>query len=98
MAETYETLIAFCNEAGRICPRPQHWNSLYKMLQDKRRVGMGWEPPLPLILGAWDDTPPTLKAMRLAEHIEWAANHGGLEPVAKFLRSLPEENWLHIGD
>ena len=32
------------------------------------------------------------------EHIEWAATHGGLEQVHEFLRSLPEEEWHHLGE
>jgi hypothetical protein len=38
------------------------------------------------------------KMLRLTEHIEWAAQHGALEPVARFLRELREEDWLHIGE
>jgi hypothetical protein len=34
----------------------------------------------------------------LAEHIEWAAQNGALEAVARFLRELREEDWFHIGD
>jgi hypothetical protein len=39
-----------------------------------------------------------LKMLRLAEHIEWAAKHGSLEAVGKFLRGLREDEWFHIGD
>jgi hypothetical protein len=34
----------------------------------------------------------------LAEHIEWAAQHGALELVASFLRGLREEDWYHVGE
>lgn len=97
-AHTAKTLVALCKEHGRICPMPQSWNKLYELLPGKRRTGVGWEPPLPLILGAWDDTSPMLKTMRFVEHIDWAEQHGGLEAVAKFVMSLPEANWLHIND
>ena len=39
-----------------------------------------------------------LKMLRLTEHIEWAEEHGALEPVAHFLRELREEDWFHVGD
>src|SRR5687768_2285847 len=39
-----------------------------------------------------------LKILRLAEHIEWAAQRGSLEAVGKFLRGLREDDWLHIGE
>ena len=68
------------------------------LLPNRTRVGSGWQPPLPLILGAWHDTPGMLKLLRLAEHIEWAAKHGGLDAVARFLRSLPEDEWFHLAN
>jgi hypothetical protein len=51
-----------------------------------------------LILAAYRDTPAMLKMLRLAEHIEWAAQHGALESVSRFLRELHEEDWFHIGE
>ena len=77
---------------------PQRWSALWELLPDRRRAGGGWEPPLPLILAAWDETPAMPKMLRLAEHIEWAAEHGALESLAAFLRDLGEEDWFHLGD
>lgn len=98
MSESAQELIAYCQGNSRVCPTPPQWNALWELLPNRTRVGGGWQPSLPLILGAWDDTPAMLKMVRLAEHIEWAANHGGLESVAKFLRGLREEDWFHLGD
>ena len=95
MGETAQSLIAFCREKGRVCPQPMAWNELYEMLPNKRRVGLGWEPPLPLILAAWWDTPALPKMLRLAEHIEWAEQHGCLDTVGDYLRGLREEDWYH---
>lgn len=98
MSETTESLIAYCRANARICPMPQRWNTLCELLPDRKRVGAGWEPALPLILAAWHDTPYLMKMLRLAEHIEWAAEHGALETVATFLRGLREDEWFHSGD
>ena len=98
MDETSQSLIAYCRENDRVCPMPMLWNDLYEMLPYKRRVGNGWEPPLPLILAAWWDTPALPKMLRLAEHIEWAEKHGCLNQVASYLRNLREEDWFHVGD
>jgi hypothetical protein len=68
------------------------------MLPGRLRVGAGWQPPPPLILAAWHDTPAMLKLLRLAEHIEWGAKHDSLEAIRKFLRELCEDDWYHIGD
>jgi len=93
-----EGLIAYCRENGRVCPMPQRWNALWDLLPNRARVGAGWQPPLPLILGAWYDTPAMLKMIRLTEHIEWADLHDALGPVERFLRVLPEDEWFHLGD
>ena len=98
MSETSVALLAYCRHNHRVCPVPQRWNTLYEMLPQRKLTGVGWEPPLPLILDAWDGTPPLLKAMRLAEHLEWAAAHGVLDAVGQYLRGLPEADWFHYGD
>jgi hypothetical protein len=54
---------------------PMRWDHLYKLLPNRRRKGVGWEPALPLILAAWDEAPALFKAVRLKEHLEWAASH-----------------------
>ena len=68
------------------------------MLPNRRRVGAGWEPALPLILAAWHDSPAMLKVLRLREHIEWAEQHGALDAIHEFLAALPEEKWHHFGE
>src|SRR5665213_4385502 len=98
MADSIESLVAYCRENNRICPLPLPWDRLWEMLPGRSRVGAGWQPPLPLILAAWHDTPAILKMLRLAEHIEWAAKHGSLEAIGNFLRELREDDWYHIGD
>ncbi len=91
-------VLSLATRDGRVCPQPQEWNRLYELLPNRRRVGNGWEPALPLILAAWHDTPAMLKMVRLREHIEWGEQHGALQTVHAFLRSLPEEKWHHLGE
>jgi hypothetical protein len=98
MTNSIKSLVAYCRENKRVCPMPSLWNELWKMLPNRTRVGNGWQPALPLILAAWHDTPALLKTLRLTEHIEWAAQHGALEMVARFLRELREEDWHHVGE
>ncbi len=95
--ETLDSLWAYCSANKRVIPRD--WNGLYEMLADRRRKPSGgWEPPLPLILAAWDVTMPIEKQLRFKEHIQWANEHGQLEQVGRYLRSLPEEEWFHFGE
>ena len=77
---------------------PRQWNALWEMLPNRKRGGAGWEPPPPLILAAWYDAPAITKMVRLREHIEWAEQHNVLEQVGRFLRSLPESQWAHVGE
>ena len=91
-----QELLEYVGSGDRVCPQPLRWNQLWEMLPDRRRVGNGWEPPLPLILGAWWHTTPRQKMMRLRKHIEYAEAKGALSEVDNFLRSLPEEDWLYI--
>jgi hypothetical protein len=98
MSDTVESLVAYCGENDRVCPLPPLWKELWEMLPNRARVGAGWQPPPPLILAAWHDTPAMLKILRLTEHIEWAAKHGALESIGNFLRKMLEEDWFHIGD
>lgn len=98
MSDTVESLVAYCRENNRVCPLPNLWKRLWEMLPNRVHVEAGWQPPLPLILAAWHDTPAMPKMLRLAGHIEWAAERGALESVGKFLRELREEDWLHIGE
>jgi hypothetical protein len=71
---------------------------MYEMLPNKKRVGNGWEPPLPLILAAWWDSPAISKQLRLAEHIHWAERNGCLDEISNYLHSLREEDWFHLGE
>ena len=95
MQEKLSALLEYVRAEGRVCPMPDYWNQLWEMLPDKKRVGSGWEPPLPLILAAWWDTPLLAKIMHLNEHIRYAAEHGVLDEVDVFLRGLKPEKWFY---
>lgn len=83
---------------NRVCPLPARWVTLYDMLPDKKQTGAGWEPAPPLVDAAWKATPSIPKRMCFREHIEWAAAHGCLQQVYTFMKSLPENEWHHMGD
>ena len=91
-SDSVESLIAYCRENSRVCPLPQRWSALWNLLPNRTRVGSGWQPPLPLILGAWHDTPGMVKMLRLAEQIEWAAKNGGWMRLPGFCAPCPKMN------
>lgn len=98
MNETAESLIAYCRENSRVCPKPDLWHKLWELLPERRQISVGWQPSLPLILAAWDHSSNLEKMLRLDEHIEWAEKHGSLHEAAAFLRNLVENQWHHLGD
>jgi hypothetical protein len=98
MTEAVASLVAYCRKNNRVCPVPPLWNQLWNILPNRRQTPSGWEPPLPLILAAWDDTTAISKMLRLEEHLDWAAKHGALEVVTQFLQGLDEADWFHVDD
>jgi len=96
--ERLTALFAYVTENGRICPQPQRWDELWKMLPNRQQnPNGGWIPPLPLILGAWHYTTGVEKILRLREHIDYAFENGVFEEIDRFLRNLPESDWHKAG-
>jgi len=93
-----DQLREYVHQNQRVCPMPHRWDELWKILPNRRRVGTGWHPPQPLILGASSDTPALAKARLLLDQLEFAAEHGVLADVDRFLRSLQENEWAHLSD
>ena len=79
-----ESLIQYCQENKRVCPMPGAWNELWKMLPNKRQIGAGWQPPVPLILGAWWDTGALEKQLRFIEHLKYAESNGSWSRLTRF--------------
>ena len=94
-----ENLMAYCVETNRVCPKPDHWTQLYKLLPNTvQKSSGGWHPSLPQILGGWWNSNNDDKKDRLAEHIRWADRHGAIAIVDGFLRTLTETQWHHIDE
>lgn len=84
----------YCKDSNRICPIPQRWNELFKLLRDKKPK----EPSAPLILAAWWETSAIDKQIRFFQHLEWADKKGQLDEISAFIYSLAENEWHHLGD
>ena len=95
---TPNDIITESTKNNRICPQPAKWNDFYNMLPNKTRKGNGWSPSLPLILGAWWDTPKLSKLLRFREHVDWAISHDYNEKAFAFLSAMKEEEWYHFDD
>jgi hypothetical protein len=90
---TFDELIAEAGRDSRVCLQPQAWNRLWEMLPDRRQVGAGWEPPLPLILAAWWHTSNDEKRERFRDHLRWAHDHSAFDKIEQFISSLKPDDW-----
>ena len=95
MNKKLKALLEYVDAEGRICPLSRQWDRLWEMLPDKKRVGRDWEPPLPLTLTVWWETPLLAKKQRLERHLRYAAEHGVLDEVDSYLRGLKPEEWFY---
>lgn len=95
---TTEQLLGYTKDDNRVCPKPQKWNELWNLLPDRERVGLGWNPPLPLMLAAWHETTDLEKQERLATHIRFAAEKGVLARIEAFITSLSPDDWVYKGE
>lgn len=93
-SQELEKALKIINSKDRVCPEAKYWNEMYEKLPERKRVGNGWQPPLPLILAAWDQSSPESKKARLIEHLAWADNHGAMPVVLAFLEQLTDEQWF----
>lgn len=94
MSPKAKRLIEYCQQDYRISPKPDAWSDLWNMLPNKVDSPDGWQPDPPVILAAWSVAPGLMKLLRLEAHIKWADEHGAIDKVDEFLRSLPENKWF----
>lgn len=90
-----QELIDYSVSNNRVCPMPDKWHRLWKLLVkdgDKSILS------LPLILGAWYETSDEEKRIRLHEHLLYSEKVGMLDEAELFLHQLNETHWYHSGD
>jgi hypothetical protein len=95
---TLESAMLVARRNNRVCPRPQRWDEFMQLLPAKKTMRGSQEPPAPPTGAAWVVTPSLTKRLCFREQIEWAENAGVLESVMAFMQSMPEEDWLHMGE
>ncbi|HKB53356.1 MAG TPA: hypothetical protein VKD22_05095 [Ramlibacter sp.] len=93
-ALTLQDAMVEARRNNRVCPKPARWTELYELLPNRTAT----QPTPPLLGAAWNATPSLSKRMCLREHLAWAEAKGALPTVLAFLKQLPEQEWLHMGD
>lgn len=95
---TLEAAMLVARRNNRVCPRPQRWDEFTAMLPVRKTLRGVQQPPVAATGAAWAVTPPLTKRLCFREQIEWAERAGALESIMAFMQSLPEEEWLHMGE
>jgi len=90
-----DDVIAFARRHNRVCPRPLLWSALYVLLEGDHYSDLR-PPPTQGFL--WSTLSNVQRRLHFRDHIEWAARHGKLEAMAKYLASLAEPDWVHMGE
>ena len=90
---TVQEVMVEARRSNRVCPDHQQWQRFHALLKQ----ATGAEPPPPLTRAEAATTPPLVKRIRVRDQVEWAAEHGQLALALDFFRSLPEDQWAHIG-
>ena len=83
---------------NRVCPRAERWQELHGLLPARKTQRGEQKPPMPPTGPAWSKTAPLTKRLLFREHIEWAEAQGVLENVMAFMQTMPETDWLHMGE
>jgi hypothetical protein len=95
MSTDLEKLESYCSTKG-ICPEPCEWGNMWEIIAREKRIFSKWDPPLPLILGAWYVAPPIFKSLTFKRQLQWAFEHGIIEEVGDYLRQLKEDEWFRL--
>jgi hypothetical protein len=95
---TLEAAMLVARRNNRVCPRPEHWQELHGLLPARTTTRGVQTPPVPPTGPAWSKTAPLTKRLLFREHIEWAEAQGALENLMAFMQTMPETDWLHMGE
>jgi hypothetical protein len=95
---TLESAMLVARRNNRVCPRPQRWEEFCALLPPRKTLRGTQQPPAPATGAAWAVTPPLTKRLCFREQIEWAERAGAIEAVMAFMQSMPEADWLHMGE
>ena len=90
-----DDLLVLSRRNNRVCPRPFLWSALYALLEGERHADL--RPP-PVQAWEWTALSNLQRRVHLRGYIEWADRHGKLEAMGRFLESLSEPDWVHMGE
>jgi hypothetical protein len=89
---TVQHVMLEARRLNRVCPRDRQWQQLCAVLAK----AAGSEPPAPILPPESLGTPPLVKRIRFRDQVEWCEQRGQLRVIYEFVKSLAEEDWMHI--
>lgn len=89
-----EVVMAEARRHNRVCPTEAEWQRLHTLLASVAADA----PPPPLKGIEYRRSAPLVRRIRVRDQVEWAAQHGLLPELFSFIESLPEDQWVHMGD
>jgi hypothetical protein len=92
---TVHSLMVVARRNNRVCPDPEHWTRLYHLLGGEHSPDLQAPPLQPWL---WPKLSGLQKRLRFREHVEWAERKGQLGEVARFMATLSEADWVHMGE
>ena len=93
LSEKMELLFNFVDSRNYICPNPDKWIELQKLMESNNQTNNDRFPP-PLILGAWGLTEDWEKRIRLKQQMHWAEKAGLLDLMNSYLEHLETSDWF----
>jgi hypothetical protein len=93
-----ESAMLVARRNNRVCPRPERWTEFSALLSARKTARGLQQPPAAATGPAWAVTAPLTKRMCFREQIEWAEQAGALEDAIRFMHSISEDEWLHMGE
>ncbi|MGV3570620.1 MAG: hypothetical protein ACO1PB_08470 [Ramlibacter sp.] len=90
-----DDLLALARHDNRVCPRPFLWSALYVLLEGDRFADL--RPP-PVQAWEWAALSNLQRRLHLRDYIQWADRHAKLDVMGRFLASLTEPDWVHMGE
>ena len=88
-------LIKHCQNGGRICPLPQHWNKIYHAYSwhtDRHKFTKFPPLKIPLILGAWNANDID-KRQRFLTQVYWCYENYFMGAMYDKIMRLTDDDW-----
>lgn len=88
-------LIKHCQNGGRICPLPQHWNKIYHDYSwhtDRHKFTKFPPLKIPLILGAWNANDID-KRQRFLTQVYWCYENYFMDTMYDKIMRLTDDDW-----